>query len=93
MAYAHQGVEIKPLYGVAPSPTPPRPAVAAGTGEPAAEEPPRPVVLTKRAAEILVQLERRLDEAARSAASAAATPPANDTSVAAREGPPTVRGN
>jgi penicillin-binding protein 1A len=92
MTYAHQGVDIKPLYGVAPGP-PPRPQVASDPNQPAIEGPPRPVVLSKRAAEILVQLERRMDEAAHAAAAAAAQAPAGDTSLAAREAPAAVRGN
>jgi penicillin-binding protein 1A len=61
MAYAHQGIELKPLVGPAPTATPPRPqAAVASAATPAA---PRPTLLTKNAANILIRLERMMDEA------------------------------
>jgi penicillin-binding protein 1A len=64
MAYAHQGIELKPLIGAAPNPPPPRSqAMVAAAPAPAA---PRPTLLTKNAAGILVRIERAMD-AARSA--------------------------
>jgi penicillin-binding protein 1A len=66
MSYAHQGIEIKPLLGV-PGPPPPTatprsntPAVAAGSA-PAL----RPTVLTVRGADVLVRIERLMDDATR----------------------------
>jgi penicillin-binding protein 1A len=103
MSYAHQGIELKPIAGVAPSPPPtatPRsnvPAVAA-TGAPAL----RPTVLTQRGAEVLVRIERMMDDAARSLAAPAAVselPAASsrrsDAFASAASEPPTitVRGN
>jgi penicillin-binding protein 1A len=61
MAYAHQGIELKPLIGAAPTPPPPRPqAMVAAAPTPAA---PRPTLLTKNAANILVRIERMMDDA------------------------------
>jgi penicillin-binding protein 1A len=66
MSYAHQGIEIKPLLGV-PGPPPPTasprsnaPAVATGS-TPAL----RPTLLTVRGANVLVGIERLMDDAAR----------------------------
>ncbi len=61
MAYAHQGIELKPLIGAAPTPPPPRPqAMVAAAPAPAAA---RPTLLTKNAAGILVRIERMMDDA------------------------------
>jgi penicillin-binding protein 1A len=72
MAYAHQGIEIKPLPGI-PAPHERQvQAVAFKTtkgGEP--PPPPRPIMLTKRGVDILVRLERMMDDANR----ALGTPP------------------
>src|SRR5262249_36791542 len=65
MAYAHQGIEIKPLAGLTPGQTPPRPATAAAESEPPREEAQRPAMLTKRGAEALVRLERLMANATR----------------------------
>ena len=66
MAYAHQGIEIKQLPGI-PVPHDRQPgAVAelkAKPGEP--PPPPRPVLLTKKGADILVRLEHMMDDATR----------------------------
>jgi len=66
MAYAHQGIEIKQLPGVPVPQVPKQPVVAENksrSGEPPA--PPRPTVLTKRGADILVRVERLMDDANR----------------------------
>jgi penicillin-binding protein 1A len=65
MAYAHQGIELKQLPGI-PVPHERQPTVAEAkskSNEPA--PPPRPTVLTKRGAEILVRVERMMDDANR----------------------------
>ena len=65
MAYAHQGIELKQLPGI-PVPQDRQPTVAENkskSSEPA--PPPRPTVLTKRGAEILVRVERMMDDANR----------------------------
>jgi penicillin-binding protein 1A len=105
MAYAHQGIELKTMPGVDPSPAPIGPAVAAVPGARPGDEIPRPILLTKKGAEILVRIERALEEATRSLAPPATadrtveapTPPVGDRSdgvVAATDGRGrAVRGN
>src|SRR5271169_5500145 len=64
MDYAHQGIEIKQLPGIPVPPARQEPAVAevkSKTGAP----PPRPTVLTKGGADILVRVERLMDDANR----------------------------
>jgi len=66
MAYAHEGIEIKQLPGIAVPQVRQQPAVAENKIK--SNEPPptpRPAVLTKRAAEILVRVERMMDDANR----------------------------
>jgi penicillin-binding protein 1A len=67
MSYAHQGIEIKPIPGVAPGPTPPTPPVAVADANASAGEALRPTVLTRRAVDVLLRVERIFDEAGRSA--------------------------
>jgi penicillin-binding protein 1A len=72
MVAAHQGVEIKELAGVGMGtkvPQPGIPATAAAYGAPKQPEikPGPPPVLTKRGADILVQVEKLLDDAAKAA--------------------------
>jgi penicillin-binding protein 1A len=69
MSYAHQGVELKPIPGVAPHPpasTPLRGQVVAmaAPGTPMV----RPTVLTQRGAEVLIRIERLMEDASRSLA-------------------------
>jgi penicillin-binding protein 1A len=61
MEYAHQGVELKNLPGLPPNPAPTAP-VAQNTpnGEPA-----RPAMLTYRGAQVLVGIERLMEETSR----------------------------
>jgi penicillin-binding protein 1A len=65
MAYAHQGIEIKPLPGIPAPPERQQPQVAfkSRTGEP--PPPPRPVMLSKRGADILTRIEGMMDQASR----------------------------
>ncbi len=102
MAYAHQGIELKPLPGLPPGSTPPRPqTVVADNGTNA---PPRPALLTKSGADILIRLERMMEDVSRSLPainlSAADKPggpgsqnPGSFAATAARETSDTVRGN
>jgi penicillin-binding protein 1A len=103
MAYAHQGIEIKPIPGVAPGPTPPAPAIVANANAANANDSPRPTVLSKRGADVLLRVERLMDEAARGLA-AGATPgrgaqqgatPAQGAVASASDGdsPTTLRGS
>src|SRR5262249_59302979 len=100
--YAHQGIELNPIRGVAPTATPAAPRVAAA--KPSGEAAPRPALLTRRGAEILVRLERLMDdatralvergEAGRRAEKQPSTPePATRTGNVAATGGPPVRGN
>jgi penicillin-binding protein 1A len=75
MVAAHQGVEIKELPGVGagtrlPAPPPSASAAANGPAKTAEFKPPPPV-LTKRGADVLVRVEKLLEEAAKSAADSA----------------------
>jgi penicillin-binding protein 1A len=103
MSYGHQGIELKPIPGVGPNPAPTgttksQIAVAA-TGAPIA----RPIVLTRRGAGVLVQIERMMEDAAAKltapagapSAGAAAEPPATDAFASASRGVigTQVRGN
>ena len=80
MAYAHQGVEIKPYPGVAPAQKPEVTAAAAPTETTkAADYVPPPSLLTRKGADILVRVERMLEDAAK----ALGTQPAKDRNAAA----------
>jgi len=65
MAYAHQGIEIKPLPGVAPGPTGAAPQVAAAPATGGAPSQPRPTMLTKRSIDVLLRVERMMENATR----------------------------
>jgi penicillin-binding protein 1A len=66
MAYAHQGIELKQLPGIPVPQERQQPAVAEVKSKPGDNQPPpRPALLTKRGAEILVRVERMLDDANR----------------------------
>jgi penicillin-binding protein 1A len=94
MAYAHQGIEIKNIPGVPAGPTPPVAQVAAAQkgSEPAA---PRPTMLTKRSMDVLLRVERMMENASRGLADAPATQqgaalPTQDAVASAANG---ARGN
>ncbi|MEO6945799.1 MAG: PBP1A family penicillin-binding protein [Nitrobacter sp.] len=76
MTAAHRGVEIKDIAGVA-APAKPTAAAAAkiAAGE-ADENPAPPPILTKRGADILVRVEKMLDEAAKTLGKTSAAEPA-----------------
>jgi penicillin-binding protein 1A len=88
MAYAHQGVELKTMPGVQPSPGPVGPPVAAAPGAKPGDEIPRPTLLTKKGGEVLVRIERALEDASRSLAA-----PAADRTVEAPAPVPAGRGD
>jgi penicillin-binding protein 1A len=70
MVAAHQGVEIKELPGVgmgAKLPPSPAAALMAANGGPKPAEIKPPPILTKRGADILVRVEKLLDDAAKTA--------------------------
>jgi penicillin-binding protein 1A len=72
MAYAHQGVELKQIPGLGPATTAaaarPAPVVAAAPAKPGSEVAQRPALLTRRGADILVRVERLMDDATRALA-------------------------
>jgi len=80
MVAAHQGIEIKELPGVGLGtklpPPPANPNTAANGAQKAAEiKPGPPPILTKRGADILVRVEKLLDEAAKTAAKTSSDEP------------------
>jgi len=81
MTVAHQGIEIRELPGIGmgqkvPEAEKPRTVAAAG-GQKAPEiKPGPPPVLTKRGAEVLVQVEKMLDDVARTVDKTSASEPA-----------------
>jgi penicillin-binding protein 1A len=104
MAYAHQGIELKPIPGVStqtPAMARNRPPEPKG----GSEVPQRPSILTRRGADVLVRLERLMDDATRALATRdvpgskadaeGAIPKRRGTFASAsdRERPPTPRGN
>ncbi|HXX25556.1 MAG TPA: penicillin-binding protein, partial [Pseudolabrys sp.] len=66
MAYAHEGIELKQLPGV-PVPQVRQQSVvaenAAKTKSAVAPPPPRPALLTRKGADVLVRIERTMDDA------------------------------
>jgi penicillin-binding protein 1A len=63
MAYAHQGIEIKAIPGV-PNPAPSNKGQNVASGK-ANTDAQRPALLTRKGADILVRVERLMDEATR----------------------------
>ena len=65
MAYAHEGIELKPLPGI-PAPKDRKlPLMAAAKSKSDEPPPPRPVMLSKKGADILARLEHMMDDANR----------------------------
>ena len=82
MVAAHQGVEIKELVGVGMGtklPTPASAATVAANGAPKVLDikPGPPPVLTKRGADVLVRVEKLLDEAGKTAGKTSSNEPPN----------------
>jgi penicillin-binding protein 1A len=89
MAYAHQGIELKPIPGLGPqAPTAPRVAAADGKKDGASESPPvrAASVLTKRGAEALVRVERLMDDATRALAEHGVQTKASNEAAPGRQG-------
>ena len=91
MAYAHQGIEIKPYPGVAPFEGAPAKTAATETTK-AADYVPPPSLLTRKGADILVRVERMMEEASKALATkpAPSASPARDRSAEQR--PPATTG-
>jgi penicillin-binding protein 1A len=86
MVAAHQGVEIKELPGVGAGtklpPPPPSANLAANAAAKSPEFRPPPPVLTKRGADVLVHVEKLLDDAAKTAGDPVKPPkPVSSTSA------------
>jgi penicillin-binding protein 1A len=64
MTYAHAGIDLKPIPGVEGT-QPARPAAVVASAAPTAEPIQRPAVLSKKAAEVLVRIERLMEDAVR----------------------------
>jgi penicillin-binding protein 1A len=88
MVAAHQGVEIREIPGIGMGQKLPAPAASAKVAATGAAKPPEvkpgpPPILTKRGADILVQVEKMLDEAAKTAGDPVKrAKPVSSTSVA-----------
>jgi penicillin-binding protein 1A len=106
MEYAHQGIEVKNIAGVPQTPIPPAPSAVAASAKSKNEVALRPAVLTQRGAQVLLRIERLMDDATRaliasggSQRNAAAPEPAGarpsrpGTVAAAGEEQRAVRGN
>src|SRR5258705_9992581 len=80
MVAAHQGVEVKEIAGIGAGTKLPAPAVSEagtkGAPKPPDIKPGPPPILTKRGADILVRVEKMLDEAAKAAGRTSSGDPA-----------------
>ena len=106
MAYAHQGIELREVPGLGPN--------GSATGRPVADskdkkdgvpDAPRPTVLTKRGTDVLIRVERMMDDATRALATRSdpgkaaeaqdpAAPPRSDALAASDQQPAgQIRGN
>jgi penicillin-binding protein 1A len=84
MVVAHQGVEVKEVPGIGMGQKQPPTAQAAAARTAAAPKiidtkPGPPPVLTKRGADVLVRIEKQLDDASKTAAKTSATEPPKPT--------------
>jgi penicillin-binding protein 1A len=66
MAYAHQGIELKNIPGVAPNPSTVAPPDLVAEGGPSGNDAlPRPALLTNRGLQMLQRIEKLMDDTAR----------------------------
>ena len=88
MSYAHTGIELKNIPGVAANPPPGSlpTAQVANAPPPPADIAPRPPVLTRKGADILVRIERLMDDASRALVVADTEPETTPEQSAARRG-------
>ena len=103
MAYAHQGVELRPIPGIGGAPAP-RAVATADAKKEGPSEGTRPAILTRRGTDALLRVERLMDDATRALATTRdpikttgeSTSPVRQETVAARpdrEGGAELRGN
>jgi penicillin-binding protein 1A len=89
MAYAHQGIEIKNIPGLPPNPsTSAPPELVSDLGVNANDATPRPALLTFKGTQVLLQVERLMDDARQALASTKPINAAPPTSSTAPAGPP-----
>ena len=90
MAYAHQGIELKPIPGLGPQAPSARPVVAENKKDKESDTPApasRPnSVLTKRGADALVRVERLMDDATRALAARGEPTKSSDNTTARPQG-------
>ncbi len=85
MAYAHQGAELKQLPGVIVPQVRQQPAVAEVKSKNSEPPPaPRPALLTKRGADVLVRVERLMDDANRALGSTSTISPPSPAGAVTR---------
>ncbi len=65
MSYAHQGIELKALPGIPPAAAPASRTPVAATEKGQPPPPLRPTVLTRRGTDVLVRIERMMEDASR----------------------------
>jgi penicillin-binding protein 1A len=66
MAYAHQGVELKNIPGLPPNPSTIAPPDLVSQASPnSGDVLPRPALLTQRGAQVLLRIERAMEDAVR----------------------------
>jgi len=86
MAYAHQGIELKPIPGLGPQAPSARPAVAEGKKDGEAPSSRPASLLTKRGADALVRVERLMDDATRALATSGGPSKASDNATPRPQG-------
>jgi penicillin-binding protein 1A len=74
MAYAHQGVELKNIAGVGPNPATVGPLLTDASGK-NNDVPSRPPVLSQRGVQVLLRVERMMDDASRALIVSGEPPP------------------
>ncbi len=88
MVAAHEGVEVKDIAGIE---VPPKPTIAAAQAQKDDDaKPAPPPVLTRRGAEILVRIEKMLDEASKTAGKTSAADPVVPTTTGFAKHPDNV---
>jgi len=88
MVVAHEGVEVKDIAGIE---VPPKPTIAAAQAQKDDDaKPAPPPVLTRRGAEILVRIEKMLDEASKTAGKTSAADPVVPTTTGFAKHPDNV---
>src|SRR5262249_55900444 len=88
MAYAHQGIELKPIPGLGPQAPSARPVVAENKKDKESDAPAsRPnSILTKRGADALVRVERLMDDATRALVARGEPTKSSDNATARPQG-------